>query len=415
MRQNPFILTLFIYVKCIDMTELYGEFNLATMEWKDGLMGSIFRAQVSDNTPDEKWTVCDGPVDALWIENMNTVLDDNKLLTLINGERIKMNPTMHMLFEVSDLAVASPATVSRCGMVYMDPTDLGWQPYVKKWIKTLPSHVNNQLKDLIWGLFDLYIDRGIRFIRKNCIEFIKSVDLNLIASVCRLITTFINRTKEIEFAANLTSDARVLFGHIFVFCYSWGIGGNLADGYQEKFDTFLHDMLESEPIPDVQLPNSNNIFCYYVDLASKCFALWDDMVPAFKYSADVPYFQMIVPTTDTVKFSYLLEALVSSGYPTLFSGSTGVGKSIIAQDLLSRMNKTHGYLPVALNFSAQTSSIMTQQVIESKLEKKRKNILGAPTGSNKVKQQKKSLYSHHIISHRPPLSTLFLCLFDLLF
>ena len=95
------------------MGELYGEINKLTLEWKDGLMATIVREIVRDTTDDHKWIICDGPVDALWIENMNTVLDDNKMLCLANSERIKLTPSIHMMFEVQDLAVASPATVSR--------------------------------------------------------------------------------------------------------------------------------------------------------------------------------------------------------------------------------------------------------------------------------------------------------------
>ncbi len=65
---------------------------------------------------------------------MNTVLDDNMTLCLANAERIKLRPELRMLFEVQDLSVASPATVSRCGMVYLSFDNLDWSLFVKSWL-----------------------------------------------------------------------------------------------------------------------------------------------------------------------------------------------------------------------------------------------------------------------------------------
>ena len=104
--------------KAVTMNELFGYTNLMTNEWTDGIAAKIIRDNVKEGGETKKWIVFDGPVDALWIENMNTVLDDNRMLCLNNGQRIKLPVSFEMVFEVNDLAVASPATVSRCGMVY---------------------------------------------------------------------------------------------------------------------------------------------------------------------------------------------------------------------------------------------------------------------------------------------------------
>ena len=127
-----------------------------------------------DEKPDEKWILLDGPVDTLWIESMNTVLDDNKLLTLINGERIAMPPQVSLLFEVEDLSVASPATVSRAGMVYVDISDMGWQPFVDSWLQRIVDEVaRTQLRALV----ERAVPRLLEVKKERCREPVPLGDL----------------------------------------------------------------------------------------------------------------------------------------------------------------------------------------------------------------------------------------------
>lgn len=83
-------------------------------------------ANMSGDGP--KWIVLDGDIDPMWIESLNTVMDDNKVLTLASNERIPLTPSMRLLFEISHLRTATPATVSRAGILFINPQDLGWIP-----------------------------------------------------------------------------------------------------------------------------------------------------------------------------------------------------------------------------------------------------------------------------------------------
>lgn len=155
--------------KAISIAELYGSFNPVTSEWADGVLSKIIREMSFSEQTVGKWIIVDGPVDSLWIESMNSLLDDNKVLCLPNNERIQLSPHVKMMFEVDNLDEASPATVSRCGMVYFDPSVLSWTALADSWRDSLlekQATVANYVRELM----NSWLPNCLQFITNDALK-----------------------------------------------------------------------------------------------------------------------------------------------------------------------------------------------------------------------------------------------------
>lgn len=121
----------------------------------------------------------------------NTVLDDNKKLCLVSGEIIQMSNTMTMMFEVEDLAVASPATVSRCGMIYMEPHARGFQPlldsYVQKLTKDLKQVGEQTIRDLFWKV----CEPAIRHVKRQLKQTVATTEDNMVLATFNIMDSLI--------------------------------------------------------------------------------------------------------------------------------------------------------------------------------------------------------------------------------
>ncbi|XP_074778161.1 dynein axonemal heavy chain 17 [Athene noctua] len=365
MKRKP--VTVDLDPKAVTCDELFGVIHPSTREWKDGLFSSTMRDLANITHKGPKWIILDGDIDPMWIESLNTVMDDNKVLTLASNERIPLNPTMRLLFEISHLRTATPATVSRAGILYINPTDLGWNPIVTSWIET--RTVQSEKANLMI-LFDKYLPVCLEKLKSGFKKITSVPEVTMTQTVLYLLECLLTPQTAPP------DSPRELYELYLVFACAWAFGGAMFQDqlmdYRLEFSKWWVNEFKT-----IKFPSQGTIFDYYVDPETKKFMLWTEKVPKFELNPDIPLQAAVVHTTETVRVRYFMDLLMEKRRPVMLVGNAGTGKSVLMWDKLEALGADE-YLVQSVPFNFYTTSAVLQAALEKPLEKKSGRNYGPP-------------------------------------
>jgi dynein heavy chain len=365
--------------KVVPTESLYGHINMVSREWKDGLLSSIMRdlGRVPNENP--KWMILDGDLDANWIESMNSVMDDNKMLTLASNERIPLKHYMRMIFEIRDLKYATPATVSRAGILYISMDDGSqWRSIIGSWVRSRPDDLFEDAdREKIHGLFEKFFADCLRYFNVSLSSVVTCNDVSIAVSMLRLLDTLLSR--------EIVMDDMALEA-TFVFCLIWGFGSVLTisdDGTDNRknFSEWFRGKFKLKAVPSRDM-----IFDYWLDVKTFKFEPWKSS-PAFRTvefdSTCMNMAEVTVPTAETASVSYWLDLLVAQGSHTMLAGPAGTGKTQLVNGMLGQLNpENHISTTVNLNFFTSASVMLTS--LEAPLQKRTGSVFGPPGAAKMV-------------------------------
>jgi dynein heavy chain len=367
--------------KSVTSDELYGIMT-KTKEWKDGLIAVIMRNMSKEqngykNTHKHKWVILDGDIDATWIESMNTVMDDNKILTLVSNERIPFTPTMRMLLEIQDMKHASPATVSRGGVLFINETDIGWKPYVESWREKMDQVAYNAF----YMLFSNYFEQNIESMRKSFVFSCPILDMCFIQSITCFIDALLqNNTKEnMEAMKSMsTEDLKMSYDAFFAFAVMWSIGGAVADdktvNHRKGFNSLMKSLSKAVKFPDVGDPTE-----YRYEPKVKDWVHWDSWVTPYNPITEQMFQNIVISNVDLERMKYVLDLHMARKKPVLFVGNAGTGKTVIVKDYLAdTCAKNEDMTSQNINNNNYTTSLALQAILMGCLDKRSGRTFGPP-------------------------------------
>lgn len=407
--------------KVMSKESLYGSLDSTTREWTDGLFTSILR-KIVDNLRGEDskrhWIVFDGDVDPEWVENLNrylfhpfelentngrSVLDDNKLLTLPNGERLNLPANVRIMFEVETLKYATLATVSRCGMVWFSEDTVTSMMMVTHYLKSLrmivfddldedntissgqvsvkalstQSHMAELLTQLLEN--DNFIVDTLTVARQynHIMEFTEARVLNtlfsLLNKICRNMIEY--NIQHVDFPLE-DEQVEAYVSKKLLLALVWSFTGDCPLGDREIFGRYACGLTTVELPP---LSEGGAIIDYDVSLPTAEWKPWQDQVPQIEINThSVTQTDIVIPTLDTVRHEDVLYSWLAEHKPLILCGPPGSGKTMT---LFSALRKLPNMEVVGLNFSSATTPDLLIKTFEQYCEYKKtlNGVMLSPT------------------------------------
>ena len=257
---------------------------------------------------------------------MNTLLDDNKLLTLLSGERIMMSSQVSILFG-RRICPSRPATVSRAGMIYLNVEDLGWWPYATSWLKTYEE--DEVFVETVREMLTKFMEAALEFRRLKCKQL---VETDKLAAVRQFTTLFDAHMADPASSGLDKTDAENYASMLeltFVYCLVWSVGASLDDESRKKFDAFVREN-------DNRVPSKDTVYEYFVDAKAKEWVPWESKLTTYRPPRGCRFSES-VPTVDTLRTKTVALTLVGVRAHVLVVGNVGVGKTMVAQKCLEEL------------------------------------------------------------------------------
>jgi dynein heavy chain len=301
-------------------------------------------------------------------------MDDNKILTLVSNERIPFTPTMRMLLEIQDMKHASPATVSRGGVLFINETDVGWKPYVESWRDKMDATAQSTF----YLLFSNYFDANNDVIRKSFEFTCPMLDMGMVQSICCFIDALLNYNTKDNMEAVRTAgveDQKMFYEAYFVFAMMWAIGGAVADdkiaNYRKFFSSWIRGIAKNPKMPD-----PGEAFDYRYEPSTQSWTHWQQWMIPYNPVAERMYQNIVISTVEIERMKYILALHVQCNRPVLYVGVAGTGKTTIVKDYLSELGESR--LSAMMGLNNYSNSFAFQKIMEGYLDKRTGRTFGPP-------------------------------------